>query len=91
MSLLGVRSAAAVLFFALLAPAGAYAQAAITGIVKDTSGAVLPGATVDRRPTSDQRQGGRISTQGAERDASILCRMAMRATSRDEQVARRSL
>src|SRR5437870_11882921 len=31
----------------LLLPAGAYAQAAITGVVKDASGAVLPGATVE--------------------------------------------
>ena len=30
-----------------LAPAAAYAQASITGIVKDTSGAVLPGVTVE--------------------------------------------
>ena len=28
-------------------PATAYAQATITGIVKDTSGAVLPGVTVE--------------------------------------------
>ena len=30
----------------LLLPAAAYAQAAITGVVKDASGAVLPGVTV---------------------------------------------
>ena len=30
-----------------LAPAAAYAQASITGVVKDTSGAVLPGVTVE--------------------------------------------
>jgi hypothetical protein len=34
------------LFVALL-PASAYAQAAITGVVKDTSGGVLPGVTVE--------------------------------------------
>ena len=28
-------------------PASAYAQASITGVVKDTSGAVLPGVTVE--------------------------------------------
>src|SRR6516162_3570567 len=28
-------------------PAGAYAQAAIAGVVKDTTGAVLPGVTVE--------------------------------------------
>src|SRR2546427_4201429 len=31
----------------LLLPASAYAQASITGVVKDTSGAVLPGVTVE--------------------------------------------
>jgi hypothetical protein len=36
-----------VLAVALLAPAAAYAQASITGTVKDSSGAVLPGVTVE--------------------------------------------
>ena len=38
-----------VLTFLCLAflPAAAYAQASITGVVKDTSGAVLPGVTVE--------------------------------------------
>jgi hypothetical protein len=31
----------------VLLPAGAFAQASITGVVKDTSGAVLPGVTVE--------------------------------------------
>ena len=31
----------------VILPASAYAQASITGVVKDTSGAVLPGVTVD--------------------------------------------
>jgi len=31
----------------VLAPAAAYAQASIAGVVKDTSGAVLPGVTVE--------------------------------------------
>src|SRR6478752_709574 len=31
----------------LLAPIAAYAQASVTGVVKDTSGAVLPGVTVE--------------------------------------------
>ena len=34
-------------FVALFAPKVAFAQAAITGVVKDTSGAVLPGVTVE--------------------------------------------
>jgi hypothetical protein len=33
--------------FSLLLPAGLYAQASITGVVRDNSGAVLPGVTVD--------------------------------------------
>ena len=41
------RSVAAALFVTLLLPAAAYAQAAITGVVRDTSGAVLPGVTVE--------------------------------------------
>ena len=31
----------------VIAPAAAFAQASITGVVKDTSGAVLPGVTVE--------------------------------------------
>src|SRR5213080_3300192 len=31
----------------VLAPAAAYAQASITGVIKDSSGAVLPGVTVE--------------------------------------------
>ncbi|HUG94192.1 MAG TPA: carboxypeptidase-like regulatory domain-containing protein, partial [Planctomycetaceae bacterium] len=40
------RSAAAVIVLVLL-PAAAYAQAAITGVVRDTSGGILPGVTVE--------------------------------------------
>src|SRR5262249_8318973 len=36
-----------VLAFAVLVPAVAHAQASITGLVKDSSGAVLPGVTVE--------------------------------------------
>src|SRR5213592_3637297 len=42
-----LRRSSAVLFVLLLLPSLAYAQAAITGVVKDTSGAVLPGVTVE--------------------------------------------
>jgi len=41
------RRSVAVLLVALLLPAAAFAQAAITGVVRDTSGAVLPGVTVE--------------------------------------------
>src|SRR6266508_6621031 len=40
------RTGAAVLCLVLL-PAMAFAQASITGVVRDTSGAVLPGVTVE--------------------------------------------
>src|SRR5688572_5176641 len=36
-----------VVLVSLLLPAAAYAQATITGVVKDSSGGVLPGATVE--------------------------------------------
>jgi hypothetical protein len=39
--------AAVVLSVLLLLPAAAYSQAAITGVVRDTSGGVLPGVTVE--------------------------------------------
>ena len=38
---------AVVIVWAVLVPTAAFAQAAITGIVKDTSGAVMPGVTVE--------------------------------------------
>ena len=41
------RSVGMVVVLVLLLPVAASAQAAITGVVKDTSGAVLPGATVE--------------------------------------------
>jgi hypothetical protein len=41
------RVALLVLASLSLVPAGAYAQASIAGVVKDTSGAVLPGVTID--------------------------------------------
>src|SRR5947209_8556996 len=42
-----LRRSSAALLVLLLLPSLAYAQAAITGVVKDTSGAVLPGVTVE--------------------------------------------
>src|SRR5262245_28529948 len=42
-----VTRSAAVLVVLLLSPAAALAQGAITGVVKDVSGAVLPGVTVE--------------------------------------------
>src|ERR671928_133883 len=40
-------TALALLTLFLLIPAAAFAQASIAGVVKDTSGAVLPGVTVE--------------------------------------------
>ena len=42
-----VRVALSVLAWLAILPAAAYAQASITGVVRDTSGAVLPGVTVE--------------------------------------------
>jgi hypothetical protein len=42
-----LERSSATLLVLLLLPSAAYAQAAITGVVKDTSGAVLPGVTVE--------------------------------------------
>jgi hypothetical protein len=41
------RRAVPILWMLLLLPAAAFAQGAITGVVKDASGAVLPGVTVE--------------------------------------------
>ena len=46
MNRFAARSLGAVLL-ALLIPSAAFAQASITGVVKDASGAVLPGVTVE--------------------------------------------
>ena len=42
-----LREGLAVLALLVLVPASAFAQASITGVVKDTSGAVFPGVTVE--------------------------------------------
>ena len=42
-----VRFASIALAALVLAPAAVYAQASVAGVVKDTSGAVLPGVTVE--------------------------------------------
>src|SRR5215831_1710996 len=42
-----LRRSVAALWVLLLFPAAAHAQAAITGVVKDASGGVLPGVTVE--------------------------------------------
>src|SRR5712675_544196 len=42
-----LREGLAILALLVLVPAAAFAQASITGVVKDASGAVLPGVTVE--------------------------------------------
>ena len=42
-----VQRSSVALFMLFVLPSAVYAQAAITGVVKDTSGAVLPGVTVE--------------------------------------------
>ena len=42
-----LRRSAAALLVLLVIPVAAYAQASITGVVKDASGGVLPGVTVE--------------------------------------------
>ena len=42
-----VAKSIALALMAILTPALAFAQASITGVVRDTSGAVLPGVTVE--------------------------------------------
>src|SRR4029434_5542510 len=47
LSMLGVRTTGLLVVLAAFAPLTAYAQGSITGVVRDTSGAVLPGVTVE--------------------------------------------
>ena len=54
----------------VLAPAMAYAQSAIVGSVKDTSGAVLPGVTVEAASDVLIEKVRSVVTDGAGRTAS---------------------
>src|ERR1700680_3395918 len=46
-------------------PAAAYAQASITGVVKDTSGAVMPGVTVEASSPALIEKIRSVATDGA--------------------------
>ena len=59
------RSSGALLVLLLL-PAAVSAQAAITGVVKDASGAVVPGATIEVRNTATNRSRMGISSDAGE-------------------------
>ena len=59
------RSAAVALSCALLMPAIAFAQASITGIVQDTSGAVLPGVTVEAASPALIEKARVVTTDGS--------------------------
>jgi hypothetical protein len=60
-----LSSAMAVCAAALLLPAIASAQAAISGVVKDTTGSVLPGVTVEAASTALIEKVRTVSTDGA--------------------------
>ena len=68
-----MRVAAFLLGIAVLAPAVAYAQASIAGVVRDPSGGVLPGVTV-----GDGALIGAGRSEGLARD-----RLGFSSTSRD--------
>ena len=56
-------------------PATAYAQATITGIVKDTSGAVLPGVTVEAASPALIEKVRSVVTRSEERRVGKECRL----------------
>lgn len=57
--------AAAALGLLLLAPSSVYAQASIAGVVKDTSGAVLPGVTVEAASPTMIEKSRSVVTDGS--------------------------
>src|SRR5262245_33064676 len=56
---------------ALLIPAGAFAQSSITGLVRDSSGAVLPGATVEASSPALIERTRAVATDGQGRYAIV--------------------
>jgi len=69
-----VRSCGLLLALVLLVPRFASAQASITGTVKDPSGAVLPGVTVEsREPGPDSRKSARPSPTEPGSTGSSTC------------------
>src|SRR5262249_2371195 len=68
------RIAAAFALTTVLAPAAAFAQGAITGTVKDTSGAVLPGVTVEASSPALIERAHTAVTDGAGLDRIIALR-----------------
>src|SRR5690349_24450188 len=59
-----MRQVSLVLSFALLLPAAAFAQASIAGVVKDSSGAILPGVTVEASSPALIEQTRSVVTDG---------------------------
>ena len=57
----------------LLVPATLHAQAAITGVVKDTSGAVLPGVTVEAASPVLIEKVRSVVTDGTGQYRSSIC------------------
>jgi len=64
------RFTQAVVFAIAVAPSVAFAQASIAGVVKDSSGAVLPGATVEAS-SPDLRQIRRLVAQSEELEQAV--------------------
>ncbi len=65
-----------IVFVALLfafAPAPASAQASFTGVVRDTSGAVLPGVTVEAASLLSSRKSARPLPTAPDSTASSIC------------------
>ena len=68
----------AALALLVLVPAMAFAQASITGVVKDTSGAVLPGVTVEASsPVLIEKDALAPSPTAAASTASSTCARAL--------------
>src|SRR5262245_12086411 len=60
-----LRHLPSILVCLLVVPAAAYAQASITGVVRDTSGAVLPGVTVTAASPALIEQAREVVTDGS--------------------------
>ena len=72
-----LRCSAVALFCLLVLPAASFAQAALTGVVKDASGAVLPGVTVEaaspvlieKIPAGESCERREVSSEGSQAEA----------------------
>ena len=67
------RVAGAIVLVLVLVPSVARAQASITGVVKDGSGAVLPGVTVEASSPALIENSAPLSLTAADSTASKTC------------------